>query len=185
MILEIVHYGHPALRAKGQPVKDFDAVADLIENMYDTMYDAFGVGLAAHQVGIPLQLCLIDITEAHKRPSKMWLNGEEVVPEEHMPLCLINPVVKTTGKEVSGEEGCLSFPGISSRIPRPQHVSVTAFDEDGKEYSFEAEGLLARAVLHEYERLQGKLFIDLLDPEQQEKHSDDLQEFLEINGNIA
>lgn len=166
MILEIVQYGHPALRAKGRKIQKLDDdTFELIENMIDTMYEADGVGLAAQQVGMPLQLCVIDVEGASERPSQMWVDGQTVDPVEYMPMVLINPEVTLSGEPETGTEGCLSFPGISADITRPERVRVKAQTPEGEELIFEAEGLLARAVQHENDHLQGVLFIDRMEPE--------------------
>lgn len=167
MILEIVQYGHPALRSKGRKVTKIDAeLENLVDDMLETMVDADGVGLAAQQIGRPLQLCVIDVEGVTNRPSRMWVGGKEVELEEFMPLVLINPELELLGQPETGTEGCLSFPGISADITRPERVRVKTQLLDGSELSFEAEGLLARAVQHEFDHLQGVLFIDRMDPEE-------------------
>jgi len=164
MILEIVRYGHPALRARGRRVDKFDEkVRKLAHDMLETMREASGVGLAAQQVGRPLQLCVIDVSGIPDRPSRMWIGGEEVDPDEHMPMVLINPEVGKQGEIEVETEGCLSFPGISGDIPRPGHIRVKASALDGSEVCFEAEGLLSRAVQHEHDHLHGILFTDHMD----------------------
>jgi len=178
MILEIVKYGHPALRTKGRRVENVAEIRGLANDMLDTMHNVKGVGLAAHQVGRPLQLCVIDIAGATDRPSAMWIDGAEVEPADHMPLVLINPEIEPTGSEESGEEGCLSFPGIYSKIARPAYVRVKATDLEGVEFSFVAAGLLARAVQHECDHLQGALFIDHMTPRQHNRNADKLNTLL-------
>lgn len=161
MILEIVEYGHPALRAKGRKIETIDHdLLQLISDMLETMYEADGVGLAAQQVGRPLQLCVIDVEGIKDRPSNMWVDGKKVDLEDCMPMVLINPELELIGKPKAGVEGCLSFPGIRADIDRPPRVKVKAIDAEGQPLSFEADGLLARAVQHEYDHLQGVLFID-------------------------
>lgn len=166
MILEIVTYGHPALRSKGKPVEKIDEhIRQLAEDMLDTMYENDGVGLAAQQVGLPLQMCVIDVSPVRDRPSTLWIDGKKVPIKKHMPLVLINPTIELLGESESGPEGCLSFPGISAEIARPSSVRVHAQDIEGRTISFEAAGLLSRAVQHEYDHLQGVLFIDRMTPE--------------------
>ena len=161
MILEIVQYGHPALRAKGRRVEKIDPrIRALAQDMLETMYGAEGVGLAAQQVGMPVQLCVIDVTEVKDRPSVLRIAGIPVEIEAHMPLVLINPEVETFGKAESGVEGCLSFPGVRTDVTRPSGVRVKAQALDGSTLEFEADGLLARAIQHEHDHLQGTLFID-------------------------
>lgn len=167
MILEIVNYGHPALRAKGRRIEAIDAeIRQLAEDMIDTMIDADGVGLAAQQIGLPLQICVVDVTGVSNRPSTMSINGQSVDPELHMPLILINPEIEPFGKARSGLEGCLSFPGVSTDITRTSSVRVKARSLDGQDVAFEASGLLARAVQHEYDHLHGVLFIDRMEADQ-------------------
>jgi peptide deformylase len=163
MILEIVSYGHPALRAKGKEVGSIDdRIRKLAADMIDTMHEAEGVGLAAQQVAVPLQLCVLDVRDVPDRPSKMWIAGKPVNPGDHMPMVLINPRVEQSGNIETGIEGCLSFPGITADVDRPGRVRVTAMDLDGNEVEFEATGLLSRAVQHEHDHLHGILFIDRL-----------------------
>lgn len=161
MIRDIVKYGDPVLRTKGKRLEAVDdEIRALAADMLETMYEANGVGLAAQQVGRPLQLTVIDVSDAESRPSRMWLAGEEVDPKEHMPLILINPELQL-GEEVEiGTEGCLSFPEITAEIPRALKVKVNAQDLNGNRLEFEAAGLLGRAVQHENDHLNGILFID-------------------------
>ena len=161
MIREIVVYGEPVLRAKGKQIEQIDDdIRALAEDMLETMYEANGVGLAAQQVGRALQLTVIDVSDAESRPSQMWLGGEEVDPNDHMPLILINPEVQLGEELEIGTEGCLSFPEITAEIPRPAKIKVTAQDLQGNRVEFEAAGLLSRAVQHETDHLNGILFID-------------------------
>lgn len=170
MSLEIVQYGHPALRAKGRKITKIDEdLADLVDDMLETMVEADGVGLAAQQIGRPLQLCVIDVEGVSNRPSRMWIDGQTVELEEFMPLVLINPEVELLGQSETGTEGCLSFPGISADISRPEKVRVKTQLLDGSNLTFEADGLLARAVQHEFDHLQGVLFIDRMEPEDRKR----------------
>jgi peptide deformylase len=161
MIREIVIYGDPVLRAKGKRIQKTDeAIRELAADMLETLHEANGVGLAAQQVGDALQLTVIDVSEAENRPSKMWIDGKEVDPKEHMPLVLLNPELELGRETEIGPEGCLSFPDISADIPRAAHVKVRATGLDGEPIEFEAEGLLSRAAQHEVDHLNGVLFID-------------------------
>ena len=161
MILEIVTYGDPVLRAKGKRIQKTDeAIRQLAADMLETLHEASGVGLAAQQVGEALQLTVIDVSEAENRPSKMWIDGKEVDPKEHMPLVLLNPELELGRETEIGPEGCLSFPDISADIARAAHVKVRATGLDGEPIEFEAEGLLSRAAQHEVDHLNGILFID-------------------------
>jgi peptide deformylase len=161
MIRDIVFYGEPVLRSKGKQVEKIDEEIRLLAaDMLETMYDANGVGLAAQQVGRALQLTVIDVSDAESRPSQMWIDGEEVDPNEQMPLVLINPELQLGEELEIGTEGCLSFPEITAEIPRSAKVRVTARDLHGNRIEFEAAGLLGRAVQHETDHLNGILFID-------------------------
>jgi peptide deformylase len=161
VIREIVIYGDPVLRTKGRPVTEVnDEIRQLAADMLDTMHEANGVGLAAQQVGVATQLTVIDVSDAASRPSRMWVNSQEVPPNDYMPLYLINPQVEMSREAETGPEGCLSFPEINADISRAAHVRVRAMDLNGTPVEFEAEGLLARAVQHEVDHLNGILFID-------------------------
>ena len=163
MILPIVEYGHPALRAKGRRIATIDArIRQLAEDMIDTMNDANGVGLAAQQVGLPLQLCVVDVLDA-EHPGEMMVAGEVVALEDYMPLVLVNPEVEPVGGPISAVEGCLSFPNMQGRIPRPLDVFVRARTLEDEAIEFRATGLLARAVQHEHDHLHGILFIDRME----------------------
>jgi peptide deformylase len=161
MIRKIVLYDDPVLREKGKQIDEItEEIRTLAEDMIETMRDAHGVGLAAQQVGESFQLTVIDISEAENRPSRMWIDRQEVEPKEHMPLILINPSLELSRETEIGVEGCLSFPEIRADISRATHVKVEALDLDGRPVLFEAEGLLSRAVQHETDHLNGILFID-------------------------
>jgi peptide deformylase len=177
MILDIVQYGHPALRAKGSRVETVTPeLRELVADMLETMYDADGVGLAAQQIGRPLQLCVIDVAGVSDRPSALRINGEPVEIDDHMPMVLINPEIEPFGRTKAGPEGCLSFPGLRGDIARPQSVRVRATDLEGRTITFEADGLLARAVQHEFDHLQGVLFIDRMDAAERKDALRDLED---------
>lgn len=179
MILEVVKYGHPALRQKGARIETITpAVKQLIADMLETMYANKGVGLAAQQIGQALQLTVIDVRGATDRPSSLELKGKSADVHEFMPLVLINPEIKPEGDFVVGPEGCLSFPEIFADITRPDFVEVKAVDKSGKPIEFRAGGLLSRAVQHEVDHLNGILFIDRMDRKTKEDlrpELDDLQ----------
>lgn len=161
MTLEVVKYGHPTLRQRGATVAAITpAIRTFVENLLETMYAAHGIGLAAQQVARPLQITVIDVREATDRPSTMRIGDQSVEPEEHMPLVLINPEVTPTGPAVTGPEGCLSFPEMYAEITRPGTVHVKAMNLKGETFEFACGGLLAKAVQHEVDHLQGILFID-------------------------
>jgi peptide deformylase len=162
MLLPILKFGHPVLRKRGAPIERVTPeVTKLIEDMFDTMHAAAGVGLAAQQVGHALQLTVLDVRAVTDRPSTLELDGQPADVAAFMPLVLINPQVTPVGQEkVAGPEGCLSFPEIYEEITRAAAVAVTALDREGRKFSFQASGLLARAVQHEVDHLNGILFID-------------------------
>ena len=161
MILEIVKYGTPVLRTKGQEIKEVDErVKKLAADMLETMEAANGVGLAAHQVGVPIQLTVINVADIEDRPSAMFIADEEVKLEEHMPLVLLNPKLRFSKDKETGTEGCLSFPEMTAEITRAAGVRCKATLLDGREIEFDASGLLARALQHEVDHLNGVLFID-------------------------
>lgn len=167
MILEIVKYGHPVLRERGTRIKDINAdIRQLIDDMFETMYDSKGIGLAAQQIGQALLLTVIDVRGVTDRPSTLEIGGQPADVESIMPLVLINPKIIPVGEPVTGPEGCLSFPEIFADITRPEKVDVKALDRKGDPISFRAGGLLARAVQHEVDHLNGVLFIDKMTPKE-------------------
>jgi len=164
--LPIHKYGDPVLRRKGTRVEKLTPeIKKFVADMFDTMYDARGVGLAAQQVGQALQITVIDVRGIKDRPSTMHIDGKPVDPEAQMPLVLINPELKPSQDTVKGPEGCLSFPEVFADVIRPAEVDVTAMNDKGETYSFRAGGLLAKAVQHEFDHLQGILFIDRMTTE--------------------
>ena len=151
-ILEIKRYPESVLQKNAKPIEDIDGTLQrLIDDMVETMYAAPGVGLAAPQVGVLDRLLVIDINSAR----------EEDEPKERYPLIvLINPEITLSEGEASAEEGCLSLPGYSTGVKRAECVSVKGFDREGKPIIIEGEGLLARALQHEIDHLNGMLLID-------------------------
>jgi peptide deformylase len=177
MILEVVKYGHPMLRQKGARIETITPeIKKLIADMFETMHDRKGVGLAAQQVGRALQLTVIDVREVTDRPSTLELKGQPADVNEIMPLVLINPEIKPVGEMVTGGEGCLSFPEIFADIARPGFVDVKALNEKMKPIEFRAGGLLSRAVQHEADHLNGILFIDRMDKKTKEELRPELDE---------
>ncbi|MFL6569515.1 MAG: peptide deformylase [Chthoniobacterales bacterium] len=161
MKLPIVKYGDPVLRAKGKRVTQVDErIRQLASDMLETMHDANGVGLAAQQIGEALQLTVLDVTEVEDRPSTLKINAKDVDLAIAMPLILLNPTLTLGDETVLGSEGCLSFPEITGDIVRSEFVTVTAETLDGETLKIEASGLLARALQHEVDHLNGILFID-------------------------
>ena len=161
MILPILEYGDPILRAKGKPIEEIDdQIRELVTNMIETMRTANGVGLAAQQIGEPLQLTVLDISAVEDRPSTLKLNGQDTDPKSAMPLVLINPEIELGDETEVGVEGCLSFPEITGDIERAKSVIVRAQTLEGGTIQIEASGFLARAIQHEGDHLNGILFID-------------------------
>ncbi|ENY92451.1 peptide deformylase [Hungatella hathewayi 12489931] len=162
-IRKIRTIGDDILRKHCKPVKELTPrIQDLIEDMFETMYEACGVGLAAPQVGVLKQIVVIDVED-----------GNQYV--------LINPVIIETSGSQTGSEGCLSVPGKSGVVTRPDHVKVKAFDCEMKEFELVGEGLLARAICHECDHLSGDLFVDkvegeLTDVDQEEDETEEGEE---------
>ena len=162
MRLEIKKYGDPILRVKGKRIEAVDErIRALAADMLETMHAANGVGLAAQQVGEPLQLTVVDVSQVEDRPSRMTLNGVEVENlATVMPLVLLNPILHLGEEKDSGTEGCLSFPDITAEIERAHSLELEAETLDGEKIRIEASGLLSRALQHEADHLNGILFID-------------------------
>lgn len=161
MIRDIVIFGDPVLRKVGAKVDNISGeVTQLAADMIDTMRAADGVGLAAQQVGVALQLAVVDVAEVEDRPSLMWIGGQEVDYRGFMPMVLLNPQLELGREKEPGTEGCLSFPKINAEINRAIKVRCVAQTMDGAVLDFEAAGFLARALQHEVDHLNGVLFID-------------------------
>lgn len=138
--------GDPVLTKKSRPVEKMTPkISELITDMLDTMYDAMGVGLAAPQVGILKRIVVIDVGEG--------------------PIVLINPEILETSGEQTGDEGCLSVPGMAGQVTRPNYVKVKALDVNMEEVIYEGEELLARAFCHEIDHLDGKMYTELVEGE--------------------
>lgn len=150
--MDIVTYGDPVLEEKAQLVAEFDEkLKSLVADMFEAMRRDRGIGLAAPQVGVSSRVFVTDVEG----------DGQRV---------FVNPEIIMTSPEVSEyEEGCLSFPGLYFTVKRPASVKVQAFTEKGKPFTIDAEGLLARVVLHEFDHLEGKLFIDRISPFKRER----------------
>ena len=161
MILPILEYGDPILRAKGKAIENIDdRIRELAANMVETMHATNGVGLAAQQVGEALQLTVLDVSLVEDRPSTLKLDGKDVDPRTAMPLVLINPEIELRGETELAVEGCLSFPEITGDIERANSVIVRGQTLEGDTIEIEASGFLARAIQHEGDHLNGILFID-------------------------
>jgi peptide deformylase len=147
-VLEIITFPHPTLRHKSKPITKVDAeLKQIVADMFEAMYKAKGIGLAANQVNLPLQLFVINTT------------GQKETGEE---LVFINPVVSAPKGAADAEEGCLSLPGVEGRVSRPEAIHVSAYDLKGNQIEMDADGLLGRAIQHELDHLQGIMFIDRL-----------------------
>mgnify|MGYP000509290855 CR=1 FL=1 len=144
---EILQYPDRRLRTPAQPVETIDeGVHALIDDMFETMYDAPGIGLAATQIDVHRRIVVMDVSE----------DGSE-------PRVLINPEILERADQCDiAEEGCLSIPGYADDVERPERIRIRALDRDGAAYELEAEGLLARCIQHELDHLDGRLFIDYL-----------------------
>lgn len=146
-LLEILEFPDPRLRTRAKPVETFDAaLGKLVDDMFDTMYDAPGIGLAATQVNVHQRVVVMDLSE-----------------DRSEPLVLINPEYEILDDELEqSQEGCLSVPGFYETVERSNHIRLKAFDRDGKPYELEARDLLAVCIQHELDHLEGKLFVDYL-----------------------
>jgi peptide deformylase len=145
-LLNILHFPDPRLRTVARPVVDFDdELRQLITDMYETMYEAPGIGLAATQVDRHIRLLVMDVSEGRTQPR-----------------CLINPQIVSADGDEEMDEGCLSVPGYYEKVHRAEHIRVRAHDEYGASFEFEAEGLDAVCIQHEMDHLDGKLFVDYL-----------------------
>ncbi|WP_288364664.1 peptide deformylase [uncultured Spongiibacter sp.] len=148
-VLEILEFPDPRLRTVAKPVENVDdRIRKIIDDMFDTMYEAPGIGLAASQVDIHEQIVVIDVSE-----------------DRSEPLVFINPEITVLDEEIfQYDEGCLSVPGFYETVERPRHVRVKALDRNGDVFEIEPEGLLAVCIQHEKDHLLGKLFVDYLSP---------------------
>ncbi|MDX1569917.1 MAG: peptide deformylase [Xanthomonadales bacterium] len=146
--LEILEYPDPRLRTEARPVEEVtDETRTLVANMFETMYAAPGIGLAATQVDVHQQIIVVDVSE-----------------DQSESLCLINPeIVAADGHQIY-EEGCLSVPNIYAKVERANEITVRALDRDGQPLELQASGLLAVCIQHEMDHLIGKLFVDYLSP---------------------
>jgi len=145
-VREVVHYGDPILRKVCKPVKDFKKLSSLIDDMFDTMYEESGIGLAANQIGVDLNLFIIDISgiEGETESVHIFINGE---------------IMESSG-ESWFEEGCLSIPDVRLEVKRPEFIQFKYQDENGTEHIEEMRGLLARAIQHEIDHLKGVFIVD-------------------------
>ena len=161
MILPIVIFGDPVLRTPcARLTKVTPEIEQLASDMLETMNNADGVGLAAPQVGTSIQLAVIDVTHAVDRQTYFRVDGVDAPLADHMPLVFINPVFTAGRAKDTDTEGCLSFPGVRSKITRAKEIKAQLTLLDGRVINFETDGLLARALQHEADHLHGRLFID-------------------------
>ena len=150
-MLRIVPYPHPALRYESKPVTQIDdRLRNIVRAMFDLMYEAHGIGLAANQVAVPLQFFVLNLTADPEQRDQ-----EQV---------FINPEILKRHSSDEFEEGCLSFPGIYAKVRRPRKVRVAAYDLQGNQVQVEGDELFGRALQHEYDHLHSRLFVDLLEP---------------------
>jgi peptide deformylase len=161
MILPIVAYGDPVLKKKGSDIsKDYPNLDTLLENMFETMYNAMGVGLAAPQIGLPIRLFLVDTAP--------FAEDEDYTEEEQIRLksfkkVFINPkIVEEDGEEWAFTEGCLSIPDVREDVYRRPKIKVEYLDENFKKHVETYDGLIARVIQHEYDHIEGELFTDKL-----------------------
>ncbi len=157
MILPVYLYGHPVLRQVASEIeKDYPALKELLANMAETMYDSDGIGIAAPQVGVSARIIVIDVDPL-----------SEAFPElKDVKLTLINPIVEVIedGERKTREEGCLSLPGIHENVTRVEKVKMKWLDENFQQHDEVFEGYLARVIQHEYDHLEGRVFIDHISP---------------------
>jgi peptide deformylase len=163
-VLEIVQYPHPALRYESRPITQIDDdLCTTIRAMFDLMYAAKGIGLAANQVALPFRFFVLNLTADPQQKDK-----EQV---------FINPEIVKRHSSVEDEEGCLSIPGLYAQVRRAKRIRVRAFDLEGKQVEHDADELFSRAVQHEADHLDGKLFIDYLEPLVRYSHEEKLRDF--------
>jgi len=184
MSLEIVRYNDPVLRRKGEKITAFDAeLAALAGRMIDTMHAAHGIGLAAQQVGRPLQLFVADLRSA-EADFDWKLDGARPPLELFMPMVFANPKVGAARGSplVTFEEGCLSFPNIRGEVERAEAAAAAFQDQHGVEHTLECTGLFARCLLHENEHLTGKLLVDFVGPLKRQMIKKKLQRHKDAEG---
>ncbi|MDJ1484768.1 peptide deformylase [Cytophagaceae bacterium YF14B1] len=151
MIYPITAYGDPVLKKVAQPIEKGTDIKKLVDDMYETMYNASGVGLAAPQIGMSVRIFVTDGSP---------MDEEDEVLQKFKKVFVNPTILEETGEEWAFEEGCLSIPGIRADVNRPPKVKIHYFDENWNEYTEEYEGIPARIIQHEYDHLQGVLFVD-------------------------
>ena len=151
LVLRIVPFPHPALRYESRPVTQIDeSLRQSVRAMFDLMYEARGIGLAANQVALPFRFFILNLTADRE--------------QKDQEMVFINPQIVKRHSSIEEEEGCLSFPGLYAKVRRAKKIRVQSFDLQGREIDLEASDLLGRAIQHETDHLSGKLFIDYLGP---------------------
>lgn len=167
MLLRVTQYGEPILRKVGTAITEFDAdLAQLADDMVDTMYDEEGIGLAAQQIGKAIQLFVLDVRppEGEQPAFDYSFDGKQPPLDLIMPMAVANPKVSIIdSSEYVYEEGCLSFPDVRGKVTRPIGVRCEFQDTEGNSHILDATGLLGRCILHESDHLNGELFIDKMD----------------------
>ncbi len=164
--LRITEYGEAVLKKPGEPITTFDAsLAQLADDMIETMYAADGIGLAAQQIDQAIRLCVVDLyQEGMEVDFDYMLDGKKPPLSLIMPMALVNPRIQELGKNQNDyEEGCLSFPNIRAIVKRPEQITVEYQDLEGVSHRLTCNGLLARCIQHEVDHLNGVLFIDRMD----------------------
>lgn len=183
MILDIVQYGHPILRQRCCLVTEVDdKLLKLVDDMLETMVAANGVGLAAPQVNEDLRLAVIDVSHDPECVSFLLVNGQHAELESIMPLVFINPELEYGQEKEFGMEGCLSIRGLRAEVRRPEAVKATLPQLDGSVLVVETDGLLARALQHEIDHLNGILFVDRLPAATKVSMRNRLKRIAEDNG---
>ncbi len=158
-ILKVRQLGDEILTKKCKPVREITPrILELVEDMFDTMYEANGVGLAAPQVGVLKRIVVIDVTPEPE-------DGEEIPEEEMLRYAMINPEIISEEGSQTGYEGCLSYAGMTGIVTRPEKVTCRFTGVDGDEYELTGEGLLARAICHELDHLEGRMYTSLVEGE--------------------
>lgn len=158
-LLQVLHFPDPRLRTVAEPVAEVtDETRHIASDMLETMYEEFGIGLAAVQVNVPQRIVVLDLSE-----------------EGNAPMVLINPQIVESSGEEEMEEGCLSVPGYTASIRRCEKIRVRAWNLQGETQEFDADGLLAVCIQHEIDHLDGKLFVDYLSPMKRERISEQLK----------
>ena len=164
-LLDILRFPDARLRTKAKPIDEVtDELHTLIDDMFETMYEAPGIGLAATQVDFHKQLVIVDVSE-----------------DKSEPYCFINPVITMSEGEEICQEGCLSVPEYYADVSRAENIKVKALDRDGKPFEIEADGLFAVCIQHEIDHLNGKLFVDYLSPLKQKRLRKKMEKMAKLN----